>query len=62
MGVDGLGVVPSSAHMAMYEEAEKAFVALGYTATAAKKVVAKLAKSDPDISINDMIRKGLQML
>lgn len=62
VGVDGLGVVPSSAHMAMYEEAEKAFVALGYTATAAKKVVAKLAKSDPDISINDMIRKGLQML
>lgn len=45
-----------------YEEAEKAFVALGYPATAAKKVVAKLAKADPDMSINDMIRKGLQLL
>lgn len=49
-------------HLAMYEEAEKAFVALGYPISAARKVVAKLAKSDPDISINNMIRKGLQML
>ncbi len=52
----------SDAHSAMYEEAEKAFVALGYPAIAARKVVAKIAKSYPDISINDMIRKGLQML
>lgn len=49
-------------HLALYEEAEKAFVALGYPLSAARKVVAKLAKSQPDISINDMIRKGLQML
>lgn len=52
----------SPEHKSTYEEAEKAFVALGYPATAAKKVVAKLAKADPDMSINDMIRKGLQLL
>lgn len=49
-------------HRSTYEEAEKAFVALGYPAAAAKKVVAKLAKTDPDMSINDMIKKGLQLL
>ncbi|MDO5017535.1 MAG: Holliday junction branch migration protein RuvA [Porphyromonas sp.] len=49
-------------HGRMYEEAEKAFIALGYPASAAKKVVQKLAKAEPDISINDMIKKGLQML
>lgn len=52
----------SQIHKSTYEEAEKAFVALGYPASAAKKVVAKLAKSHPDMSINDMIKKGLQLL
>lgn len=61
-GVDTSHDAHAAEHLAMYEEAEKAFVALGYPATAAKKVVAKLAKSDPNMSINDMIRKGLQML
>lgn len=62
--VSGTAVEPgvSPEHRSTYEEAEKAFVALGYPAAAAKKVVAKLAKSDPDMSINDMIRKGLQLL
>lgn len=47
---------------ALQEEAEKAFVALGYPASAARKVVVQLTKEDPDMSINDIIRKGLRML
>lgn len=47
---------------ALQEEAEKAFVALGYPASAARKVVVQLTKEDPDKSINDIIRKGLRML
>lgn len=62
VGADAQGGAYSQESMAMYEEAEKAFVALGYPSATAKKVVAKLAKSNPNMSINDMIRKGLQML
>ncbi|MDO5036463.1 MAG: Holliday junction branch migration protein RuvA [Porphyromonas sp.] len=45
-----------------YEEVEKAFVALGYTATVAQKVVTELVKRDPNMSINEMIRQGLRLL
>lgn len=44
------------------EEAEKAFIALGYPASAARKVVAQLTKEEPNMGINDIIRKGLRML
>ena len=62
IGIDSSKDPLATEHLAMYEEAEKAFIALGYPAAAARKVVAKLAKADPNMSINDMIRKGLQML
>lgn len=62
IGIDSSKDPLATEHLAMYEEAEKAFVALGYPAAAARKVVAKLAKADPNMGINDMIRKGLQML
>ncbi|WP_297720163.1 Holliday junction branch migration protein RuvA [uncultured Porphyromonas sp.] len=62
IGIDSSKDPLATEHLAMYEEAEKAFVALGYPAAAARKVVAKLAKADSNMSINDMIRKGLQML
>ena len=45
-----------------YEEAEKAFVALGYTPAQAKAVVAKLIKADPDMGVNEMVRRGLRLL
>ena len=45
-----------------YEEAEKAFVALGYTPAQAKAVVAKLIKTDPDMGVNEMVRRGLRLL
>lgn len=50
------------AHSELYEEAEKAFVALGYTTGQARAVVAKLIQIDPDMSVNDMVRQGLRML
>lgn len=62
LGIDPQALSTSQEHLELYEEAEKAFIALGYNASAARKVVLKLAKEHPDISINDMIRKGLQML
>ena len=62
IGIDSSKDPLATEHLAMYEEAEKAFIALGYPAAAARKVVAKLAKADPNMGINDMIRKGLQML
>ena len=46
----------------LYEEAEQAFVTLGYTKAMAHKVIAMLVKEDPDMSVNDIIRRGLQML
>lgn len=55
----GTDTVP---HTEQYEEAEKAFVALGYTPAQARAVVAKLVKQDPDMSVNDMVRMGLRML
>lgn len=62
LGIDPKETQSSQSHLELYEEAEKAFIALGYNASAARKVVLKLAKEHPNISINDMIRKGLQML
>ncbi len=58
-GTDSTEAVP---HTVQYEEAEKAFVALGYTQSQARAVVAKLVKLDPDMSVNDMVRQGLRML
>lgn len=46
----------------LYEEAEQAFVTLGYTKAMAHKVIAKLIKQDPNMSVNDIIRQGLRML
>ncbi len=43
------------------EEAVRAFVALGYPAAAARKVVGRIVKSNPGISIHDMVRLGLRM-
>ena len=45
-----------------YEEAEKAFVALGYTPAQAKAVVAKLVKENPDMGVNEMVRRGLRLM
>lgn len=52
----------SAENKELHEEAEKAFVALGYPSSAARKVVARLTKEDPDMGINDIIRKGLRMI
>lgn len=49
-------------HKETYEEAEKAFVALGYTTSQAKAVVAKLIKMDPEMEVNEMVRRGLRMM
>lgn len=46
----------------LYEEAEQAFITLGYTKAMAHKVIAKLIKQDPNMSVNDIIRQGLRML
>lgn len=46
----------------LYEEAEQAFITLGYTKAMAHKVIAKLVKQDPNMSVNDIIRQGLRML
>ncbi|MDO4770898.1 Holliday junction branch migration protein RuvA [Porphyromonas sp.] len=54
----GEGIV---ADKELIEEATKAFVALGYPAAAARKVAVKIAKANPGVSINDMIRMGLRM-
>lgn len=56
------GIEQSTQLKEVQEEAEKAFVALGYPVSAARKVVTKLTKEDPDMGINDIIRKGLRML
>lgn len=61
--VSGTATIGKSTELKeLQEEAEKAFVALGYPASAARKVVVQLIKEDPDMSINDIIRKGLRML
>lgn len=43
-------------------EAEKAFIALGYTPAASRKVITKLLKESPTLSLNDLIRQGLRLL
>lgn len=44
------------------EEAVRAFVTLGYTAPAAKKVIAKLLKAEPTLEVDELIRKGLRII
>lgn len=58
----GAGATAAVDHKEEYEEAEKAFVALGYTPAQAKAVVAKLVKADPDMSVNEMVRQGLRLM
>ena len=56
------GGATSPAQKEQYEEAEKAFVALGYTPAQAKAVVAKLVKENPDMGVNEMVRRGLRLM
>lgn len=44
------------------DEAVRAFVTLGYTTTAAKKVIAKLLKAEPTLEVDELIRKGLRII
>ena len=65
LGGVGAGAPSSPVSAAMqeqHEEAEKAFVALGYTPAQARAVVAKLVKADPKMSVNEMVRRGLRMM
>lgn len=63
VGIDPEAVAVATAEKKeMADEAEKAFVALGYTPAASRKVIAKLLKETPDISLNDLIRQGLRLL
>lgn len=55
-------LILSSDRKELYDEAEQAFVTLGYTKAMARKVIAKLVRQDPDMSVNDLIRQGLRML
>lgn len=56
------GVISRPDRKEQYEEAEQAFITLGYTKAMAHKVIAKLVKEDPNMSVNDIIRQGLRML
>lgn len=63
VGIDPQGLAIASAEKKeMVDEAEKAFVALGYTPSASRKVIAKLLKESPNISLSDLIRQGLRLL
>lgn len=55
-------MVHSPENSELAEEALKAFVALGYTMSASKKVIVKLLEESPGITLNDLIRQGLQYL
>lgn len=46
----------------LYDEAEQAFITLGYTKTMAHKVISKLVKQDPSMSVDEIIRQGLRMM
>ena len=43
------------------DEAVRAFVTLGYPQAAARKVVAKVLKDDPTLSLNELIKVGLRL-
>ena len=54
--------VTPTARKEVLDEAEQAFVTLGYTKAMAHKVIEKLIREDPEMSVNDIIRKGLKMI
>ena len=54
--------VTPTARKEVLEEAEQAFVTLGYTKAMAHKVIDRLVREDPDMSVNDIIRNGLKMI
>ena len=54
--------VSPTARKEVLDEAEQAFVTLGYTKAMAHKVIEKLIREDPEMSVNDIIRKGLKMI
>lgn len=63
VGIDSKETAAASAEKKeMASEAEKAFIALGYTPAASRKVITKLLKESPTLSLNDLIRQGLRLL